>query len=538
MAQEKVDLLTLLNKTSKIETLLTTASGTGIPWQKTVLRTINDKPEFVLWKAQLKYQLQAAPQDQLIQDTIAILDNGFKNGFTDESDFRELKAKLNLIAEHVGRYGAELSDIRPMEKKQSMKKGATVKTAFDEYTLIKQVGSGGNGRVFSASNTSGEKVAIKFVERSISKEKLKRFKNEIYFCEQHPHKSIVRILDRGYALLDETDYVFYIMPLYSETLRKRMKRGIAPEEATTIFVGIIKGLKYAHSLGAIHRDIKPENIMFDGDSNDPILCDFGIAHFAEEDLITAVETQLKERMANFQYAAPEQRAKGKTVTAQADIYSAALVLNEMFTGEIPQAADYKTIGSIAPEYRFLDDVFVLLYKQNPNDRLFPEDKILTELKVRAERAKNEQEIIRLRAVVIDEAAPEEFEASVINKEYKDDSLFFILDHEVPHEWFQILSNGRFGNHNEVVGYGPERLSLDGKSILCMAMHRGANVDTITLTVRNVIDWVKKTNIAYSSYIKQVAQEKQRQKEEQRKTEIERLERENNIQEILAQLEEI
>ena len=82
MARERESLLTLLNKTSEIETLLTTASGTGIPWQKTVLRTINDKPEFVLWKNQLKYQLQTAPQDQLVQETIALLDNGFTPQYT------------------------------------------------------------------------------------------------------------------------------------------------------------------------------------------------------------------------------------------------------------------------------------------------------------------------------------------------------------------------------------------------------------------------------------------------------------------------
>ena len=192
MAREKESLLTLLNKTSEIETLLTTASGTGIPWQKTVLKTINDKPEFVLWKNQLKYQLQAAPQDQLIQETIALLDNGFKNGFTDERDFRELKAKLNLIAEHADRYEVELADVPPMEKNQSMKKGAIVKTTFDEYTLIKQVGSGGNGRVFSATNGHGESVAIKFVERNISATKLKRFKNEIHFVSAMSIKTLSR----------------------------------------------------------------------------------------------------------------------------------------------------------------------------------------------------------------------------------------------------------------------------------------------------------------------------------------------------------
>ena len=87
-----------------------------------------------------------------------------------------------------------------------MLKGAKIQTAFDEYTLIKQVGSGGNGHVFSAESSTGDSVAIKFVEKNIPTNKLKRFKNEIFFCERHSHKNIVEILDRGYVVLDNTEY--------------------------------------------------------------------------------------------------------------------------------------------------------------------------------------------------------------------------------------------------------------------------------------------------------------------------------------------
>lgn len=155
MTNKREGLLALLNKTSEIEKLLTTASGTGIPWQKTTLRTIYDKPEFVLWKNQLKYLLQDVPRDQVIQETIDLLNNGFRNGFSYEKDFRELKAKLNLIAEHADRYDVIFLTNPITEAQQSMKKGTKIKTAFDEYTLIEQVGSGGNGRVFSASTNAG-----------------------------------------------------------------------------------------------------------------------------------------------------------------------------------------------------------------------------------------------------------------------------------------------------------------------------------------------------------------------------------------------
>lgn len=535
MARERESLLTLLNKTSEIETLLTTTSGTGIPWQKTVLRTIHDKPEFVLWKTQLKHQLQAAPQDQLIQETIALLDNGFQTGFTDERDFRELKAKLNLIATHPERYGEDITDSVPVDKKQSMKKGTVVKTAFDEFTLIKQVGSGGNGRVFSATNGHGESVAIKFVERNLSAVKLKRFKNEIHFCENHKYKNIVEILDRGYVALDSTEYVFYVMPLYAETLRDIMKAKINPEDAVTIFIGLIEGLSYAHKLGTIHRDIKPENIMFKAGSLEPIICDFGIAHFAEDELLTIIETKKGDRMANFQYAAPEQRIKGEAATAQTDIYAAALILNEMFTGEIPQAVDHKTIASVAPDYAYLDDVFAQLFKQKAEDRLYPEDKILTEMKIRAEQHQRNQEKLRLQNVVDKATSPEDFNATVTKKEFINGSIVFTLDRELPYEWFQILSGGHLGSYSALMSYGPEKLEKNGRYAISMPVYASESPNSIKTIVENVLDWIPKANVRYSAHVKSVAQQEQRQREAARKAEIEKLDRESSISAILAQI---
>ena len=233
-----------------------------------------------------------------------------------------------------------------------------------------------------------------------------------------------------------------------------MKSKINPENAVTIFIGLIEGLNYAHKTGTIHRDIKPENIMFKAGSLEPIICDFGIAHFAEDELLTIIETKKGDRMANFQYAAPEQRVKGEVATAQTDIYAAALILNEMFTGEIPQAVDHKTIASVAPDYAYLDDVFTQLFKQNAEDRLYPEDKILTEMKVRAEQYHRYQEKIKLQKVVDKATSPDDFNATVTKKEFINGSIVFTLNRELPYEWFQILSGGHLGSYSELMGYGP------------------------------------------------------------------------------------
>ncbi len=519
----------VLKRTSDIEKKLKPTGGNFMP----NVKTINRDPDFQIWKTELKRELQMMKQDSLVVDTLQILDNGFKNGFTDEKDFIALKGKLSVLSAHLDDY-FEVQIEHDVEVKK-MKKGTVVKTAFDEYILIEQVGSGGNGRVFSATNGHGESVAIKFVERTLSAGKLKRFKNEIHFCENHKYKNIVEILDRGYVILDSTEYVFYVMPLYAETLRDKMKAKINPENAVTIFIGLIEGLSYAHKTGTIHRDIKPENIMFKAGSLEPIICDFGIAHFAEDELLTIIETKKGDRMANFQYAAPEQRVKGEVATAQTDIYAAGLILNEMFTGEIPQAVDHKTIASVAPDYAYLDDVFAQLFKQNAEDRLYPEDKILTEMKVRAEQYHRDQEKLKLQKVVDEATSPDDFNATVTKKEFINGSIVFTLDRELPYEWFQILSGGHLGSYSALMSYGPKKLEKNGRYAISMPVYSSESPNSIKTIVENVLDWIPKANAKYSAHVKQVAQQEQREREAARKAEIAKLDRESSISAILAQI---
>ena len=417
-------------------------------------------------------------------------------------------------------------------------KGAIVHTAFDDYTLVNQIGSGGNGRVFAARNSDGEDYAIKFLEKGISKQKLKRFKNEINFCEHHRHKNIVPVLDRGQAFLDGKEFVFYVMPLYADTLKDRIRSGIPADKAIDIFIGLLKGLKYAHEHNTIHRDIKPENILFAKDSFEPVICDFGIAHFSEDDLLTIVETKATDRMANFQYAAPEQRSKGGNICFQTDIYALALILNEMFPGEIPQAVDHKRIGDVNPDYKYLDDLFDQLYRQEPKDRLYPEVMILSELKVLAEKYQREAEKERLKAIVNEVIEPESFNPSIQNIEYKDGCLLFTFDAFLPDDWFQMIRNGNY-SHSCVMGYDTYTLSKNRKNEISMPIRGGESANVIKSLVKYMREWVISACYDYSQAAKRRAIADQRRKEEARLAEIRRIEQEeemnSTINDVLKEL---
>ena len=55
-----------------------------------------------------------------------------------------------------------------------MKKGYEVLTAFNKYQLKKQIGQGGNGIVWEATDEDGDDYAIKFLERQNTEKVLKR----------------------------------------------------------------------------------------------------------------------------------------------------------------------------------------------------------------------------------------------------------------------------------------------------------------------------------------------------------------------------
>ena len=416
-----------------------------------------------------------------------------------------------------------------------MEPGAKVQTAFDEYTLAGFLGEGGNGKVFSAKSGSGDQVAIKFLESDRSRTALKRFKNEIIFCEAVRGSNIVRVIDRGYAVFGDKGFSFCVMPLYKKSLRDLMREGLSSPQAIGIFVGILTALKTAHETGVLHRDVKPANILFGEGSYEPVLCDFGIAKFPAEEMATIVKTEPGDRMANFQYAAPEQRKNRGVAVPQSDVYSAALILNEMFTREIPQAEGYKKIGDVDPSCSYLDELFASLYKQNPSERLYPVDAILTRMKNLADIAGQQAEVERLDRLETETLDPTPFSIQVVSRRFQDGMICFELSRPIPDQWFAILHAGNYP-HTAFSGYDTYSLRKTDEKTIGLPLRNDERRETVVNIVGEFDRWIDRTTRLYNEAQIAEAQERHRQQEIQRKSQIEKLRRENPLNELLQNIQ--
>ena len=97
--------------------------------------------------------------------------------------------------------------------------------------------------------------------------------------------------------------------------------------AVQIALGIIDGLEYVHSQKITHRDLKPQNILLWGPQLIPKITDFGVSK-----VIQTIITN-SSMVGTPKYAAPELLQAGSHYGFSADIFSLAVILFEMFSGQ-------------------------------------------------------------------------------------------------------------------------------------------------------------------------------------------------------------
>lgn len=212
---------------------------------------------------------------------------------------------------------------------------ALVRQAFEgRYQVEREIGRGGNARIFLARDPSGLEVALKILHPellvSVAAE---RFLREIKLASQLNHPHIARLLDSG-----ERDWLVYYVMSFVEgaTLRERLDTlpQLPVGETLRIASDLLGALDHAHRQGIIHRDVKPANVVLSAQG--AVLLDFGIARA----VLASGSDQLTRSgiaVGTSTYMSPEQITALSDIDHRSDLYSMGCMLYECLAGQPPYA---------------------------------------------------------------------------------------------------------------------------------------------------------------------------------------------------------
>jgi serine/threonine-protein kinase len=201
-------------------------------------------------------------------------------------------------------------------------------TLNERFTLQKELGEGGMGTVFRATDqVLGRSVAIKLLKDCGGEGVVERIRLEAQILARLVHDRIVRLYDFGES---EGTYFLVMEEVSGSSFAERM-RDLPLEDRLRVCGQVAEALAYAHLRGVIHRDVKPGNVLLTA-GDEAKLSDFGLSIVNADGRDPSGAIRGTPR-----YMSPEQ-AQGRRIDHRTDLYSVGVMLYECATGVVPFAS--------------------------------------------------------------------------------------------------------------------------------------------------------------------------------------------------------
>ena len=218
------------------------------------------------------------------------------------------------------------------------------------YQVLEQISGGATSQIFKVRGANGEIRAAKILRVEMAQGTMMRarFRDEIAMLREFDNSGIVRVYDSG----EQDGRPYLVMELLEGVALDTLVRSVKVLPVGTacyVAAQLAETLTRIHERGWIHRDVKPGNIFvtFRGRTK---LMDFGIGR-----RLTVTKTALTAEsiLGTPGYMSPEQIANPAQAAVASDVYSLAVTLFEMISGQLPfgnpeQLADWRGLVEEAP----------------------------------------------------------------------------------------------------------------------------------------------------------------------------------------------
>jgi serine/threonine protein kinase len=219
---------------------------------------------------------------------------------------------------------------------------ADVPAPIDRYVVLEHLSEGGMGAIYVGKKLGAGGFEMEVVLKQLlpeftqQEEFIDLFLREAKLSATLDHANIVHTIDLVTAGGEYFIVMEYLPGGDLRTLLKKAKRRgkrFSPKAAIYISREVLSALAYAHAkrdfdgnaLKLIHRDVSPSNILLSY-TGEVKLTDFGIAKAATH---TSLFYKVKGKIG---YMSPEQ-AKSESLDHRSDLYSLAVCMYEILTGE-------------------------------------------------------------------------------------------------------------------------------------------------------------------------------------------------------------
>lgn len=286
-------------------------------------------------RLELQYEIALQQERKRHYDRAAA---SYRDILQQRKSFRDVRERLMALDNLNGGNSGFTPGAFDSTRTLVMPESAVSRPTLGRYEVERELGRGAMGVVYLGKDPRiARTVAIKtlsyqaFEETELADLKT-RFFREAEAAGRLNHPAIVTVYDVG----EEADLAYIAMDYArGRPLSDFGRAGRLLPLATVleIVARAADALEYAHGQKIVHRDIKPGNIIYDPDTGEVNITDFGIAKITDDS-----RTRTGSVMGSPLYMSPEQ-LKGQKVTGASDIYSLGVTLYRLVSGETPYQGD-------------------------------------------------------------------------------------------------------------------------------------------------------------------------------------------------------